>query len=165
MLVGWKYYDGKKINAANVGASNAVSALLNTAVVIGFGSLVQVTPAFEVVKTAILGMEGSPVLSFALATTLLAGACASGTGGMAISLQTLAPSYLAMGVPAGVLQRIALTASCTLDSLPHNGALYSCFSVCKSDHRHAYFLTMLLSVVATTLTMIVGVVIASVWYV
>lgn len=164
LALGWKYIQDDKLNMFNVGASNGIVALINTAAVIGFGSMVKAMPAFEVVKEGILNLTGDPVLVFAIATTCLAGATASGTGGLSLSLETLAPSYLAMGVPPAVLHRVALASCVGLDSLPHNGAIFSCFSVCKSDHRNGYALIFFQTVFASLVVIVFAVILSKLLY-
>jgi len=164
MVIGWKFVKGDRLETFNQGVLNAIIALLNTAAVVGFGSLVKVTPAFAEVRSAILSMTGDPVLFFAIATTLLAGATGSGTGGLTIALETLSADYMAMGIPAVVLHRVSLAACVGLDSLPHNGAVVSCLNVCKSDHRRGYLLIFIQTVVVTLFVMILAVILSRVLY-
>lgn len=56
-------------------------------------------------------------MSFGIATTVLAGAAGSGTGGLAIAMSNIAPEYIAMGVNPEVLHRIG-TMACNRFGFP-----------------------------------------------
>jgi len=53
-------------------------------------------------------------------------------------MQTLAPSYLEMGIEPEILHRIAAIASGGLDSLPHCGAVIATFMIMGLTHKEAY---------------------------
>jgi H+/gluconate symporter-like permease len=46
---------------------------------------------------------------------------------------------IAAGVNPELLHRIAAIGACTMDSLPHNGAVVTLLAVCRSSHRESYF--------------------------
>ena len=77
--------------ALNDGANGAVIAILNTAAAVGFGGVVKIVPGFQTLTDLLLGLKASPLISEALAVTLLAGATGSSSGGMGIALEALAP--------------------------------------------------------------------------
>ena len=62
-------------------------------------------------------------------------------------MQTLAPSYLDMGVQPEILHRIAAIAAGGLDSLPHCGAVIATFMIMGLTHREAYKDTFVVTVV------------------
>lgn len=67
------------------GTKDGTGSLFNTAAVVGFGSLVQVTPAFNTLIGSVTKIGGSPLIASALAVTVLAGVCGSGSGGLGIA--------------------------------------------------------------------------------
>ena len=128
--------------ATNEGANGSISAIMNTACAVGFGSVVKIVPGFVVLKNAMLNMPGSILFSEAVAVNVLAGATGSASGGMSIALESLGPQYLMkaaeMGLNPEYLHRIASIASGGLDTLPHNGAVLTLLAVSKCKHKESY---------------------------
>src|SRR5690606_21673204 len=105
------------------GAGDSVMPLLNTAAVIGFGGAGGQTVGFGEFAQWILGVDMPPLLSVFASISTLSAIVGSSSGGLQIFMQTLAPSYLEMGIQPEILHRIAAIASGGLDSLPHCGAV------------------------------------------
>lgn len=128
--------------AFNEGANGSLTAIMNTACAVGFGSVVKIVPGFELIKNAMLNMPGSILFSEAVAVNILAGATGSASGGMSIALEALAPQYLekavSMGINPELLHRIASIASGGLDTLPHNGAVLTLLAVSNCKHKESY---------------------------
>lgn len=128
--------------AVSDGANGSLTAIMNTACAVGFGSVVKVVPGFALLKNAMLNMPGSILFSEAVAVNVLAGATGSASGGMSIALEALAPQYLEKAVSIGMnpeyLHRIASLASGGLDTLPHNGAVLTLLAVSNCKHKESY---------------------------
>ena len=128
--------------AISEGANGSLTAIMNTACAVGFGSVVKIVPGFVLLKNMMLGMPGSILFSEAVAVNVLAGATGSASGGMSIALDTLAPQYLekaaALGVNPEYLHRIASLSSGGLDTLPHNGAVLTLLAVSHCTHKESY---------------------------
>jgi H+/gluconate symporter-like permease len=126
----------------DAGVNASALPIVNVASLVGFGAVVAAMPAFELVKDAVLGIGGGPLVSLAVATNLLAALTGSASGGMTIALDALGPTFLqraaAIGMDPAVLHRVAVISSGTLDSLPHNGAVITALAVCGSTHKEAY---------------------------
>jgi len=109
---------------------------------VGFGAVVAAVPAFEVVREAVLRIEGGPLVSLAVSTNLLSALTGSASGGLTIALDALAPVYMEraaeIGLAPALLHRVAVIGAGTLDSLPHNGAVVTLLAVCGSTHRESY---------------------------
>ena len=138
------YHQLKKLlPAVNAGATGSLTAIMNTACAVGFGTVVKVVPGFALLKNAMLNMPGSILFSEAVAVNVLAGATGSASGGMSIALEALAPQYLekamALGMDPGYLHRIASLASGGLDTLPHNGAVLTLLAVSNCTHKESYW--------------------------
>ncbi len=129
--------------AVNEGANGSLTAIMNTACAVGFGSVVKAVPGFALLKNAMLNMPGSILFSEAVAVNVLAGATGSASGGMSIALEALAPQYLekaaAIGLDPAYLHRIASLASGGLDTLPHNGAVLTLLAVSNCTHKESYW--------------------------
>ena len=128
--------------AINAGANGSLTAIMNTACAVGFGTVVKAVPGFALLKTAMLNMPGSILFSEAVAVNILAGATGSASGGMSIALEALAPQYLekalSIGLDPAYLHRIASLASGGLDTLPHNGAVLTLLAVSNCTHKESY---------------------------
>ncbi len=128
--------------AVDQGANGSMTAIMNTACAVGFGSVVKAVPGFALLKNAMLNMPGSILFSEAVAVNVLAGATGSASGGMSIALEALAPQYLEKAMQIGMdpayLHRIASLASGGLDTLPHNGAVLTLLAVSNCKHKESY---------------------------
>ena len=126
----------------DAGANASVLPAMSVASLVGFGAVVAAMPAFGVVRDAVLGIGGGPLVSLAVATNLLAALTGSASGGLTIALDALAPTYLAraaeIGLDPALLHRVAVIGSGTLDTLPHNGAVVTLLAICGSTHRDSY---------------------------
>ncbi len=162
---GWKNVDNK-LATLNAGVGGAVLALLNTAAANGFGGVAKMTPAFaELCDILTQSNSIPPLLSVGLATTLIAGACGSGTGGLGVALGTLAPVYIDMGVSPGLIHRVSLIACGGLDSLPHNGAVVTCLTSCGVSHKDGYKHMGWTTVVIPLVTMLFCIIVGSLGFV
>lgn len=145
-------------------AKNAAVAIINTAVIVGFGSVVQTTTAFQTLVEMSSSIEASPLVSLGTMTTVLAGACGSGSGGLSIALEALSGKYLAMGLDPEIIHRIATIASVGLDSLPHAGALYTLFTLTGTSVKESYKHIFVTTVVFTLIGLAVAIAAGSVLY-
>lgn len=138
--------------AASEGAFGALIAIGNTAAVVGFGSVAQASPAFDMAVAFITNLPLDPLVGAAIAVTVIAGLTGSASGGQTIALPILAPHYTGLGVDPDALHRIAAISSGALDSLPHNGYVVTTIrAICKETHRDAYGPVALLTVVVPTI--------------
>lgn len=160
MLRKYKTPDAKVLDLTANGIKNAVTAAANTSAVVGFGSVVKAAVGFPVLCDAIENIPGPPLVAVALATTILAGICGSGSGGLGIAAPILKPIFVdGMGVNINVLHRMMLIASSGLDSLPHNGFVVTVINgVCGETHKDAYMPVFWLTVVTPLIATAVGVV-------
>lgn len=163
ILIFWKNVSGK-INMVNLGIAGSVAAIINTASVVGFGTVIKATPGFQVIIDSIASMGGTPMISLALSTTLIAGVTGSGSGGVGTALSVLTERYLAMGVQPQIFHRIVSVASTGLDSLPHNSAVITLLSVCGFTHKEGYKAIFMLTVVNSLLALVVTVALGYMFY-
>ncbi|MDX1298080.1 MAG: GntP family permease [Pseudomonas sp.] len=134
------------------GADDSIMPLLNTAAVIGFGSVVTQTAGFSHFVAWVLSVDLPPLLSIVASVSVVSGIVGSSSGGLQIFMQTLAPKYLDMGVEPEILHRIANIAAGGLDSLPHCGAVIAMLMIMGLNHKQAYkdifVVTVLIPVIA-----------------
>jgi H+/gluconate symporter-like permease len=135
----------------DAGANASVLPVVSVASLVGFGAVIAALPAFGAVRDWVLAIEGSPLVSLAIATNVLAALTGSASGGMTIALDALADTYLAiasqLGIDPGLMHRVAVIGSGTLDTLPHNGAVVSLLALCGTSHRDGYFDIVMVGIV------------------
>ena len=138
------------MESVNTGTMGSLLPIFNTASEVGYGNVIASLPAFLMVKNAVLGVSDNPLISEAVAVGALAGITGSASGGMSIALSTLGDYYLsvanASGISPELLHRVAVMASGSFDSLPHNGAVITLLSICRLTHKNSYFDIFMVSV-------------------
>lgn len=161
MLRRYKAADsGSFVELCGNGIKNAIAAAANTSAVVGFGSVVSATVGFPVICKAIENIPGPPLVAVAIATTVIAGICGSGSGGLGIAAPIMKSIFVDTGlVNVNVLHRMMMVASSGLDSLPHNGFVVTVINgVCGETHKEAYmpvfWLTVIVPLVATSVGVI-----------
>jgi H+/gluconate symporter-like permease len=143
---------GRTLGDASTGALIAIG---NTAAVVGFGAVAKLAPAFEVAVDAVTHLPGSPIVSAAVAVSLIAAMTGSASGGQAIALPILAPHFLAEGANPEQLHRAVAISSGGLDSLPHNGYVVTTIrAICGETHQAAYPAVAAMTVIVPLLGLI-----------
>ena len=146
----WRHWRNL-MESVNTGTMGSLLPIFNTASEVGYGNVIASLPAFLLVKNAVLGVSNNPLVSEAVAVGSLAGVTGSASGGMSIALSTLGGHYLnlanATGISPELLHRVAVMASGSFDSLPHNGAVITLLSICKLSHKQSYFDIFMVSVI------------------
>jgi H+/gluconate symporter-like permease len=152
-------------DSMDAGANASVLPVLSVASLVGFGSVVAALPAFAMVRDWVLGIEGGPLVSLAVATNVLASLTGSASGGLTIALDALGATYLKIaheqGINPGLLHRVAVIGAGTLDSLPHNGAVVTLLAVCNSTHRESYLDIVMVSIVGGLLALAVVIILGT----
>ncbi|MFG1402575.1 GntP family permease [Xanthobacter sediminis] len=147
------------------GANASVLPILSVGSLVGFGAIVAATPAFEDVRNWVLGIEGGPLVSLAVATNILAALTGSASGGLTIALDALGPTYMKIaqeiGMDPALMHRVAVIGSGTLDSLPHNGAVVTLLSVCGVTHKEGYLDIVMAAIVSALLALAVVIVLGT----
>lgn len=122
------------------GVLGALLAIGNTAAVVGFGAVAKLTPAFGSIVHELTHLPGPELIGAAVAVSVVAGLTGSASGGQAIALPEIAPTYLERGVDAEQLHRVVAISSGALDSLPHNGYVVTTIrAICGETHQQAYW--------------------------
>ena len=163
MIISYNKYQGFTKSISN-GAVGSITAILNTAAAVGFGTVVKSVPGFAALTKLLLNVPGTPLISEAVAVNLLAGATGSASGGMSIALEALGEKYLAIATQTGIspeaFHRVASLASGGLDTLPHNGAVLTLLAVTGMTHKDSYIdicmTSLILPIVASIPALILG---------
>jgi H+/gluconate symporter-like permease len=142
----------------DAGANAAALPVLSVASLVGFGSVVAALPAFAVVRDWVLGIQGGPLVSLAVATNVLASLTGSASGGLTIALDALGGTYMKIAAEQGInpdlLHRVAVIGAGTLDSLPHNGAVVTLLAVCGCTHGESYFDIVMVAIVGALIALV-----------
>src|SRR5262249_43220044 len=99
----------------DAGANASVLPAVSVASLVGFGAVIAALPAFSVVRDWVLGIEGGPLVSLAVATNVLAALTGSASGGLTIALDALGQNYMAIAAQTGLspalMHRVAVIGS------------------------------------------------------
>ena len=131
----------------NKGAADSGVSILNTAIVVGFGGIVQKTQGFQDLVAGLKTWNISPLIFVMLTVAICAGACGSASGGMGVAFNALTDTYVELGANLEQVHRIAAIAAGTLDTLPHQGAQITLLGICKMTHKEAYFDIMVTQII------------------
>jgi len=152
-LFGWKQIRTLP-SALTEGAKSSVTAIMNSASAVGFGSVIRIVPGFALLTGLLFGSGTSSlslILSETMSTCVLSGATGSASGGLSIALATFSDRYLEMagslGISPDLLHRFAAIAAGSLDKLPHNGAVITLLAVSGCTHKESYKDIFVVSVV------------------
>ncbi len=165
-IIGFKTLKQKNIliKVINDGATGSMGSIINTSAVVGFGTVVKAVPGFAALTSLLMGIGGNPLISEALAVNVLCGATGSASGGISIALSVLAEDFIKIaattGIPLAVMHRIASLSSGGLDTLPHNGGVITCLSVCGLSHKESYLDMCVTSVIIPVVVTVISVALA-----
>jgi H+/gluconate symporter-like permease len=151
----------------DAGANASVLPALSVASLVGFGAVIAALPAFAVVRDWVLGIQGGPLVSLAVATNVLAALTGSASGGLTIALDALGQTYMTIAAQTGLspalMHRVAVIGSGTLDILPHNGAVVTLLAVCGSKHRESYFDIVMVGIVNAIVALVAVILLGTVF--
>ena len=152
----------------NIGVKNSFLQLLNSSAIVGYGSIIKSLPIFLTIQNTIMNISSNPIISEAISVNVICGLTASASGGLGISLNALAPTFIqmsdALAISPEILHRIASLSSGGLDTLPHNGAVITTLAICGLTHKESYKDIFVTSVLIPILTTAVIVIITSLQY-
>ena len=152
--LGWKNFVGGPkgvIKSLNIGTNGSIMAILNTACLVGFGSIISTSDGFKHISQFLMGIQigSTPLWSQAITINILAAITGSASGGVSIALDLMGKQWLEWGIQSGVpievMTRIAAIASGGLSLTPHNGALITLLTVCGLTHKQSYKDILILS--------------------
>lgn len=133
------------------------------AIMSGIGGVVSHTPAYFAMMNWLETTTVHPYIVASVGAALCAGALGSATSALAIMLPAVLPyfqSAVAAGFDMGVLHRLSVIASLSLDSLPHNGSIVAMAEQFGLKTRDTYFPVFITSVVNVILASILATVTA-----
>jgi H+/gluconate symporter-like permease len=164
IIIFWKNFENVT-TTVNKGAIGSLLAIANTASEVGYGNVIKTLAGFAILQAGILAIPGTPLISLAASTSILAGITGSASGGMSIALGILGDTYMqkaqVLGISPQVMHRIAAIACGGLDSLPHNGAVITLLGITGMTHKQSYADIGMCTVVIPTIAVVVCIIFAS----
>ncbi|MGN1399140.1 MAG: GntP family permease [Erysipelotrichaceae bacterium] len=156
---------GKKqetVDTLKMGCVDWIKPLLNFSMIVGFGSVIKITPGFNNLVDLALSMNINGYISAAISVCMLAGVTGSASGGIKIALssEALVNSWLNSGLNINALHRIISISSCGLDSLPHCGGILATLDVCNENHSRSYWDIFVVTVIVPIITTVIIVILA-----
>lgn len=142
------------VNIIKKGSVDWIVPLLNFAMIVGFGTVIQKLNGFSVLTNLVIGL-GSNYFVAAITVCILAGVTGSASGGLKIALNSeeLVTSWTTSNMNMGALHRVISIASGGLDSLPHCGGILADLQVCGETHSrsyiHIFVVTVVIPIIAT----------------
>lgn len=142
------------LNIVKKGSVDWIVPLLNFAMIVGFGSVIQKLNGFSVLTNWVVGLGANYYIA-AITVCLLAGVTGSASGGLKIALNSeqLVASWTSSSMNMGALHRVISIASGGLDSLPHCGGILADLQICGETHARSYFhifvVTVIIPIIAT----------------
>lgn len=141
------------INTLNEGGRSTAESMFLGAIVVGFASVVQATPAYEVMVDGLLSLPIPAPLLAVIATAILVGLTGSPPAGLAIVVPVLAAN---LDLAPEAIHRIATTAATTFDTLPFQGAVIIMLNMAGLKHKDGYPPVMMCTVVWTMVASLVA---------
>ena len=118
--------------ALGAGTASGLSALMVTSMIMGFGGVVQASPAFQTCVDWLLGLNMSPILMMFFSINVICMITGSSSGGLNIFLESLGQYMINTGINPQILHRLTCMASAGLDAMPHASGVVLANSVAKT---------------------------------
>jgi len=150
----------------DAGANSAALPMLTIASLVGFGAIIASLPAFNLVRDAVIGIPGGPLISLTVAMNTLAALTGTASGGSAIALAALGDHFLKLaatyGVDPALMHRITVISAGTLDALPHNGTVLMLLQISKLTHAESYKDMVMTVIVGVVISLVAVLILGSV---
>ena len=125
----------------NQAAAQALTINMNTAAVVGFGSVTGLTLFYRALIRGLSQAQVNPYIMAVIGSNLCVCILGSSSGGMALMYTSLRDVFLHYGVNGynmGYIHRLAAMGGGCLDSMPWNGSIISIFAICGTTHKESY---------------------------
>lgn len=157
---------GKKnwFNYVRDSVAESYGPVLMMSSVVAYAGVVATTSFFSWLSGMLETVNMNPYVVTVIVAVLFALLSADAAGGTSTFSQLFAGKVLAMGGNAQIIHRLAICASTTLDSMPHNSALILQMSIVGCTHKEAYKHFVMVQIVCTGITTLVGLIIACVFF-
>lgn len=124
--------------AVSNGAGGGLSSLIATSSIMGFGSVVSASPAYESITTALVNMHTNPLITALVSINVIAAITGSSAGGLNIFLSSMGEYLAASGLNMSMLHRVVCIASSGFDAMPHASGMVVCNQIAKTSQKDTY---------------------------
>ena len=124
--------------AVSGGAGGGLGSLIATSSIMGFGSVVSASPAYENIANALVNMEANPLITALIAINVIAAITGSSAGGLNIFLGSMGEYLASSGLNLSMLHRVVCIASSGFDAMPHASGMVVCNQIAKTSQRDTY---------------------------
>lgn len=143
LVLFWKYLPAwsELKEVMNDSALTSITVITNTAVIVGFGSVVKGISFYAFAIDTLIGSEANPYIIAAVGANIFAGILGSASGGISLVYETIGDTFLdyaSNGYNINFIHRLAADGCGGLDSLPWNGSIVSVFAICHTTHKKSY---------------------------
>lgn len=120
------------------GAASGLSSLIATSSIMGFGSVVSASPAYENITTTLVNMNANPLITALISINVIAAITGSSAGGLNIFLGSMGNYLASSGLNLSMLHRVVCIASSGFDAMPHASGMVVCNQIAKTSQRDTY---------------------------
>lgn len=149
------------VGRLNAGGQDSLTALMNTAVVVGFGGVVAMSVGFDAIVDWTMSLDMHPMVSGALAVGVVSAATGSASGGLQVFSDSLGSQYVEMsqsqGVSPDAMHRVLAMSAAGLDSMPYSGGYITAITYAQLTHRESYGYFFVTNIVITSIGAVLGI--------
>lgn len=156
LVLFWKSVPDKA-TCISQGFNDGILPCVLVSAVVGLGSVISATPFFEVIRDGVIGIPINGLAKVAVVTTVIAGICASGAGGVQLAMDLFGQEFLSWGFSPDIIARVAAIACGGLDSMPWNGTVVMLFTLSGVQYNKGYKSVAVLTVILPIVTSLVAV--------
>jgi len=120
------------------GAAGGLGSLIATSSIMGFGSVVSASPAYQSITTALVNMNANPLVTALISINVIAAITGSSAGGLNIFLDSMGGYLASSGLNLSMLHRAVCIASSGFDAMPHASGMVVCNQIAKTSQRDTY---------------------------
>lgn len=125
-------------DAISNGGAGGLGALIATSSIMGFGSVVSASPAYQMITNYLVNMNANPLITALVSINVIAAITGSSAGGLNIFLNSMGEYLAASGLNASMLHRVVCIASSGFDAMPHASGMVVCNQIAKTSQKDTY---------------------------
>ena len=129
---------GKIVTSISEGATVALQLTCALASINGFAAVIQSTAEYQNIIDGILGATMHPALLLMLCVAFICMLTGGSATGLQITLSSIAPTLVDMGLSLPFIHRVGAFASVTMDSVPNSGAIIMAMNYADLKMKDGY---------------------------
>lgn len=135
----------------------AVYLVATVALLVGYSSVIQQTPAFGALISALTSGDAAGMYwKCGIAMAIVIAISANTFAGMLTNLNIVAPYFLQVGVPAHVIMRLSSTATLILDTLPTNIGIITAHNLSGVKMKDGYYACFMVTCVGPAISFLIN---------